>query len=148
MDKIQKGLSALANFFSAPSLAAIRNVLTAFATFIGVLGIAGLTQTSLQHLVDLVMSVGSALALLITAIAAVVAAAMPIFAALSATFKHQKKSVSVQPNTLVVQAATPAATKAIADLIATNPGVQQVIASPNIADNTASPKVVEAANAK
>lgn len=148
MDKLQAALTKVQNLFSAPALAALRNILTALAVFIGGLGIAGLTQTSLQHLVDLVMSLGTAIALLVTAIAGVVAAAMPVIAWFKSTFAAQQKSVSLQPHTVVVQTSNPEDVIKVANELAAMPEVDQVIASPRVADATPSNKVVAAVDSK
>jgi hypothetical protein len=125
--------------FSPPGLAALRNVLMALAGVVGTLGIAGLSQSKLQPLIDAVMSVGTATATLITAIAV---------AALKSTMASQRKSVSLQPHTVVVQAASADGIIAAANAVAAIPDVQQVTSSPRVADATVSEKVVAAANAK
>lgn len=140
---MDKFWTVIQNMFSAPSLAAIRNVLTAGAVFLGALGIAGLTSSNLQGLVDKLMAVGTAGATLITAISAMVAVAMPLIASLKSTFAAQRKSVSAnQPHTIVVQAQSAADISKIADAVATMPEVKQVVASPRVADEAPSAKVV------
>ena len=136
------------NAFSASSLAALRNVLTALAVFIGALGVAGLTQSSMQNLVDDIMSVGTAAAGLITAISVLVAAAMPIIAWAKSTLAAQRKSVSLQLHTMVVQTSTPADALKVAAAIATMPEVKQVTASPRVAYATENAKVVAAVDSK
>jgi hypothetical protein len=148
VDKVQDLLTKIQNLFSAPALAALRNVLTALAVFVGGLGIAGLTQANLQHLVDLIMSLGTAIALLVTAVAGVVATAMPVIAWFKSTFAAQRKAVSLQPHTVVVQTSTPDAMVKVANELAAMPEVQQVVASPRVAEITPSDKVVVAADSK
>ncbi len=134
--------AGLQTLFSGPSLAALRNVLTAGAVFIGALGIAGLTSTDLQRLVDAIMTVGTAGAVLITAISALVAALMPIIAALKATLSSRQQSVAAQPNTIVVQTNSAAATLKAANAVAEIPEVQKVVAAANVAAAAPSDKVV------
>jgi hypothetical protein len=139
---VAKIWTAIQNAFSSSSLAALRNVLTALSVFIGALGIAGLTQSKLQTLVDAIMAVGNAGALLITAIGVLGAAAMPIIAALKSTVAAQKKAVASQPHTIVVQASDPDTIVKAANTVAALPGVTQVTSSPRVADATPSEKVV------
>ena len=136
------------NLFSPPSLAALRNVLTAASVFIGALGIAGLTQAKLQALVDAIMSLGTATAVLISAGAAFVGVLMPIIAGFKSTDSSRAASVSMQPHTMVVSATTAEGAVRAANAIAAIPDVAQVISSPRIADATPSNKIVAAANAK
>lgn len=136
------------DLFSAPSLAAARNVLTAFAAFLSVLGIAGLTQANLQHLVDAIMSVGVAAGALITAVSALVAIVMPIIAGLKSTNAARRAAVSMQPHTIVVQSATADGIVKAANAVAAIPEVQQITSSPRVADVTPSQKVVAASDAK
>lgn len=134
------------NLFSSPSLAAGRNILSAVFAVFATLGIISATQA--QSLIDKIMAVGSAVGVLVTAISGLVMVAMPIVAGLKSTMASQRKSVSLQPHTIVVQAQTPAATVQAAAAVAAVPGVAQVVASPRVADATPSDKVVAAADAK
>jgi len=134
--------NAIQNAFSSSSLAALRNVLTALSVFVGALGIAGLTSSKLQTLVDAIMAVGTAGAALITAVGALLAVAMPIIAALKSTVAAQKKAVASQPHTIVVEAADPETIVKAANAAAALPGVTQVTSSSRVADATPSNKVV------
>jgi hypothetical protein len=130
------------NAFSASSLASLRNVLSALAFFIGALGVAGLTVSSMQHLVDLIMGFGTAGAVLITAISGMIATAMPIIAWFKSTLAEQKKSVAAQPNTIVVQTASQADTQKVANTAAAMTEVTLVTSSASIATAAPSNKVV------
>jgi hypothetical protein len=146
MKKITAFLTYLSNLFSAPSLAAGRNVLMSLAGVAGALGL--LSATKAQALIDSIMAVGTAAGVLVAAISGFLVVAIPIISGFVSRQSHQTKNVSLQPNTIVVQTSSPAATAKVADLIATTPEVKQVIASPAIANATASDKVVAAADAK
>jgi len=139
---MKKAWAVIQKAFSAPSLAALRNVLTAGAVFVGALGVAGLTSSNLQSLVDAVMAVGTATAVLITAISGLAAVAMPIFAALSSTFAAQRKAVASQPHTIVAQAANADAILKVANAVAAMPEATQIISSASVADAAPSDKVV------
>ena len=134
------------NAFSAPSLAAARNVLMAVAAVFGTLGVVSATQA--QDVVNKLMDIGTAIGTLMAAVSALVLVATPIFAALKSTMASQKKAVSLQPHTMVVEAATHDAALKAAAAIAAIPEVQQVTASPGVANATVSNKVVAAADAK
>ncbi len=136
------------SLFSAPSLAAARNVLTAFAAFLSVLGIAGLTQAKLQSLVDAVVSLGTAMAAVIAAVSALAAIVMPIIAGFKSTDAARRAAVSLQPHTIVVQSATADGIIKAANAVAALPDVQQVVSSPRVAATTPSQKVVAAPDAK
>ena len=139
---MKKAWAAIQNVFSAPSLAALRNILTAASVFVGALGFAGLTQTKLQTLVDAIMSLGTATAALIAAISVVVAAAMPIIASLKSTFAAQRAAVAAQPHTVVGQASSADGAVKMANALAAIPEVNQVVASQRVVDATPSDKVV------
>jgi hypothetical protein len=132
--------------FSAPTLAAGRNVLMALMGVATTLGVISAAQS--QQLLDKLLAVGTAIGALMAAVSGLVMVATPIFAALSATMAHQKKAVSLQPHTMVVQTSTANDATKVAQIIATIPQVQQVIASPRVANETPSDKVVQADNAK
>lgn len=143
MAKLASIWAMIQNLFSASSLAALRNVLAALSVFIGALGIAGLTSSSLQHLVDAIMSVGTAGAVLITAISGLIAVLMPIIAAIKGTLNSRKQAVTTaQPNTIIVETNSPEAAKSAANASAAIPGVQKVVATQSIADTTSSDKIV------
>lgn len=136
---------AIQNAFSSSSLAAMRNVLTALAAFIGALGIAGLTQSSLQVLVDRVMAVGTAFALLITAVAALVAAAMPMVAAFKASTTQRAKSVAADVTAEQGKpVAQQVATVTVADAIGDRTDVKLTMNDPALAEAVPSPRVTAA----
>ena len=60
----------------------------------------------------------------------------------SASADAQKKAVSLQPNTVVVQTNSPAATLEVANAAAANVSVAQVTAAPTVANAAPSNKVV------
>ena len=132
--------------FSAPSLAAGRNVLMALMGVATTLGFLGAAQS--QALLDKLMAVGTALGALVAAISGLVMVVTPIYAAFTATMAQQKKAVSLQPHTMVVQTSTANDATKVAAIIATIPQVQQIIASPRVANETPSDKVVKADDAK
>jgi hypothetical protein len=135
----------LQGLFTASSLAAARNVLMALAGVGAATGLIGATQA--QDLVNSIMAIGTALGTLIAAISAFVLVLMPVIAAMKSTLSAQRKAVSLQPHTMVVQMQDGASTVLGASKIAAMPEVTQVTASPRVADASTSAKVVAAADA-
>lgn len=109
-------------------LAVIRHILTGTAVFVGSIGLFGLTQAELEPLVQSLMALGNAAAVLITAISGVVAVVMPIIAAIQASKKARAKAVSAD---LKAEAGKPAteqpATIIVAEALGDRHDVKEIV---------------------
>lgn len=135
---------AVNNAFSNSSLAALRNILGQCAILVGGLGLAGLTQTNLQHLVDSIMQFGYAVGALLTAAGVLWAAAMPIIAWIKANLSNRAKStaadIRAEANLPAVQQV---ATIAVADALGKRTDVKELnVVDPALAKAVPSDKVV------
>lgn len=133
------------NLFSAPSLAVARNVLMAVSGVLCALGFLSATQA--QAIIDKIMAVGTAFGVLVGAVSALVMVVLPIISGFKSTAAAQKKSVSLQPHTVVVTMPDADSAVRAANQIAAISDVSQVIASPRVVIATPSDKVVVAAQA-